>query len=397
MAALSAVLCVYRIFLCVFVYRDAVAKGSDAMTWLGLVSVLGIIGLVVWLVSRPRPAAAQWPPYSYYPPPGWYPPPAAGTPAIPVAPPVAPPPVDPTPPVQYPAPAQYPPPGAYPPPGYFPPPGYHPQPPYYPPPGYHPPPSLPPYHQPQQAYGPPPGPARPALRPFAVRRMLATFFAAMAITMFIELPLVFLVMAQASGGSADPAEWISRVFSPGLLLVFVAIQDAILVALTYIAMFRPGHLTLKGIGATVESNIPRGIAIGGVAGLAMFALASGIGWLLERTGWFGAGESLVQVGTPAGLLLTLVATVAIAPPAEELFFRGYALPVLERRWGAAAGICLSALMFAMVHGSLFQLLPIFLAGVLLALLFRKWGIVPCVMAHGVNNFLAVLLLYLGYG
>jgi hypothetical protein len=139
------------------------------------------------------------------------------------------------------------------------------------------------------------------------------------------------------------------------------------------------------------------VAIGAVAGLALFGLASGIGWLLERTGWFGAGESIFEVGTPGGLALTLIATVAIAPPAEELFFRAYALPVLERRWGPAAGIALSALMFSMAHGSLLQLVPIFFAGVVLALLFRKWGIAPCITAHAVNNLMAVVLLYLGFG
>jgi hypothetical protein len=227
--------------------------------------------------------------------------------------------------------------------------------------------------------------------------MLATFFAAMAVTVFIELPMIFLVMAIASGGSADPAALLAQLLTPQLLLVFVAIQDAILVGFTYIAMFRPGHLTLKEIGATAEANLPRGAVIGVLAGLALFAVASGLGWLLERTGWFGAGESLIQVSTPAGRALTLIATVAIAPPAEELFFRAYALPVLERKWGPAAGMALSALMFSLVHGSLFQLVPIFFAGVILAMLFRKWGIAPCIAAHGVNNFLAVVLLYLGFG
>jgi membrane protease YdiL (CAAX protease family) len=227
--------------------------------------------------------------------------------------------------------------------------------------------------------------------------MLATFFAAMAVTVFIELPMVLLVMAQGSGLGGDPTAAVSQLFTPELLLVFVAIQDAVLVGFTYLAMFRPGHLTLKEIGAAFEAKIPNGVVIGTLAGLALFAVATGMGWLLERTGWFGAGESLIQLGSPGGLALTLVATVAIAPPAEELFFRAYALPVLERKWGPAAGIALSALMFAAVHGSLFQLVPIFFAGVILALLFRKWGIVPCIAAHAVNNTLAVVLLYLGYG
>jgi len=380
MAALAAGFCGYRLVLCAFVYQDASARGADAMSWLGLVSVLGLIGLIVWLVTRPRPVQMYQPHYGYHTPAGQYTPPAQGAPAA-----------YPPPPGALPPPAYLPPSGYYQPPAYLPPPGYA------PPPGYYPPQWLPPYSATPLPGGPLFAAPRPPLRPFAVRRMLATFFAAMAVTLFIELPLIFLVMAQASGGASDPEALVSQLLTPGLLLVFVAVQDAVLVGFTYIAMFRPGHLTLKDIGATVEARIPRGAAIGALAGLALFAVASGFGWLLEQTGWFGSAESIIQVGTPGGLVLTLIATVAIAPPAEELFFRGYALPVLERKWGPAAGVGLSALMFSLVHGSLIQIVPIFFAGVILAMLFRKWGIAPCIAAHAVNNTLAVVLLYLGFG
>jgi len=359
MLAMTAVLagwCGWRLVLCAFVYRDASAKGADAMSWLGLVSVLGIIGLVVWLVSGPRPAPVPPPQYAYYPAPVQ--PPPAGY-------------------IQPPVPG---------------PPAWQP-----PPPGQYPPPWLPPYLSPPLSGAPQPASAGPAFRPFAVRRMLATFLAAMFVTLFIELPLAFLVVALGFGASTDPAAVAAQLFTPGMLLLLVAIQDAVLVGFTYIAMFRPGHLTLKDIGATAEAHLPRGATIGFIAGLALFAVASGLVWLLERTGWFGTGEDLIQVGTPSGLILTLVATVVIAPPAEELFFRAYALPVLERKWGASAAIFLSALMFSVAHGSLIQIVPIFFAGVILAMLFRKWGIVPCVTAHAVNNALAVVLLYLGFG
>lgn len=361
MAVVVTGFCAYRLALCAFVYLDASSRGADAMSWLGLASVLGIIGLAVWLITRPRPPAVFLPPYGYPPVPGRYPP-AIGVPPAGLAPP-----------------APWPPPAGYPLPGMSPPQW------------------LPPFVPPPPAASAPTVAPAPPFRPFSVHRMLATFLAAMAVTVFVELPLAFLLISQVSGGSTDPAVILSRIMTPGFLLLSVAIQDALLVGLTYVSMFRPGHLSRKDIGAAGEDKLPRGVAVGALAGLALFAVASGLGWLVERTGLFGPGESLFQVGSPSALLLVLIATVAIAPPAEELFFRGYALPVLERKWGPAAGICLSALMFSVVHGSLSQLVPIFLAGVILAMLFRKWGIVPCIAAHAVNNALAVVLLYLGYG
>ncbi len=328
MAALVTAFCAYRLALCAFIYQDAWSRGADAMSWLGLASVLGVIGFAAWLVARPRPALEFQTPCRLHRAPGLYPEAA---------------------------------------------------------------------DLPQSACPPPMVAPPPPVWAYSVHRMLATFFAAMAVTVFVELPVAFLIMSQGPSGSTGPEALLSRLMTPGFLLLSVAMQDAVLVGFTYFAMFRPGHLTLKSIGARPEANIPRGPAVGALAGLALFAVATGLGWLVERTGFFGPDGTLFRVGTPSALVLTLIATVAIAPPAEELFFRGYALPVLERKWGPAAGICLSALMFAAVHGSIVQLVPIFFAGVVLAVMFREWGIVPCIAAHAVNNSLAVVLLYLGFG
>ncbi len=370
--------CVYRCILCLFVYFDAAALGSDAMSWLGLVGLLGLIGLVIWLVYRPRPARPYYPygpygPAGYYPPPPFYPPPAPPRGQI-----------------YHPGPA---PPGSYLPAGA---------------PAYRPPAGAPwqypvPLHAQagtSTAAGRPaggPSPSTASYNPFAIHRMIATFIGAMAVTVFIELPLLFFIVAQGGASLTDTNGLMERLLSPEMLLLSVAVQDGILVLFVYIAMFRPGHLTLKGIGASLEARVPRGVAVGAFVGLALFGLANGIGYLLGATGWFGTGESIFQARTPFALALLLVATVAIAPPAEELFFRGYALSILERKWGPAAGIMLSAFMFALAHGSLYQLLPIFLVGVVLAQLFRKMGIVPCMVAHGVNNFLAIVILFLGWG
>lgn len=401
LAILSAGFCAFRVAMCAFVYNDASAKGRDAMAWLGLVSVLGIIGLVIWLASRPRPVRPVWIPYGHYPPPGWYPP-QAYQPSAPYPPPAAQP-VEKgqarevfyayprvrtpaggpgVPPAVRPAGGQpTPPPASW---QLAPTPVVVPS-------------AVPPDH-PTVPQPPPLQPPRaPGYKPFSVRRMLATLVAAMALTACIEVPIIFLVMAQVPDWTADPEALLAQLLSPGLLLVLIAIQDALLVGLTWLSMFRPRHLSLRDIGATLEANLPRGALLGLLAGLALFAVANGIGWLLQRTGWFGDAEGIIQVGTPAGLVLTLIATVAIAPVAEEFFFRAYALPVLERRWGPTAGIALSALMFALVHGNLYQLVPIFFAGIILAVLFRKWGIMPCIAAHAVNNALAVVLMYLGFG
>ena len=43
--------------------------------------------------------------------------------------------------------------------------------------------------------------------------------------------------------------------------------------------------------------------------------------------------------------------VVLGPIYEELFFRGFLFPLLAKTFGAAAGIILSALPFALLHGA----------------------------------------------
>jgi hypothetical protein len=225
--------------------------------------------------------------------------------------------------------------------------------------------------------------------------MMATFFAAMAFTIFIELPVMMLVIAQTSTGVSDAGAAVNKILSPGMILFAVAVQDAILVYFLYIAMLKPGHLTLKGMGLWLDHRLPVAVLIGSVVGLAIFALSTMVGILLDSTGWLGTQESPFQASGAMALVLITISTVLIAPPAEELFFRGYALVVLERKWGAAAGVLLSAVLFAAAHGSVFQFIVILPVGIVLGLAYRKWGIMPCMMAHAVNNLVAVLLMFWG--
>jgi membrane protease YdiL (CAAX protease family) len=224
--------------------------------------------------------------------------------------------------------------------------------------------------------------------------MAATFFAAMAFTIFIEMPVMFLVLGMASPSLSDVQAAVSVIMTPEIILFSVAVQDAILVYFLYIAMLRPGHLTLKGMGLSLDSRVASAILIGLVVGLGIFGLSTMVEILLDSAGWLGAQQSPFQASGALGFALIAIATVMIAPPAEELFFRGYALAVLEKKWGPAAGVFLSAVIFALAHGSIYQFIVILPVGIILGLAFRKWGIMPAMTAHAVNNLIAVLLMFL---
>jgi hypothetical protein len=78
--ALTGMLCVICpiiwfviwILVAVWVYRDAEKRGASGVMWLLIVIILGIIGLIIYLIVRPKTFAP--PPQGYAPPPGTPPP-----------------------------------------------------------------------------------------------------------------------------------------------------------------------------------------------------------------------------------------------------------------------------------------------------------------------------------
>ena len=49
---------IIAILICVWVYRDAKARGENAALWLIIVLITGIIGLIIWLIVRPKKKVA---------------------------------------------------------------------------------------------------------------------------------------------------------------------------------------------------------------------------------------------------------------------------------------------------------------------------------------------------
>ncbi len=103
-----------------------------------------------------------------------------------------------------------------------------------------------------------------------------------------------------------------------------------------------------------------------------------------------------QVSLPARLPLILVVT-CIGPLAEELLFRGVLLSALLRRWRVEWAVGACSLTFALIHlpglhYQWFALPNLLLLAVALAWLrLRSGSIWPSMLAHGINNLLAVLV------
>ena len=93
---------------------------------------------------------------------------------------------------------------------------------------------------------------------------------------------------------------------------------------------------------------------------------------------------------PLPLVILVVALVALVPVAEELFFRGLVYGWLRARLGPWPASLIGGLLFAVAHGDLSLLPPLWLAGVALCWLYERSGsLLPGMAAHAALNAAAV--------
>lgn len=88
--------------------------------------------------------------------------------------------------------------------------------------------------------------------------------------------------------------------------------------------------------------------------------------------------------------------VVLAPVFEEILFRGIAMPWLACRTGMPAAVVLVSLVFAAMHGYLFQMIPLFIIATAFSLAYIRTGnlLVPVFMHavfNGINTLMLVVL------
>jgi membrane protease YdiL (CAAX protease family)/ferredoxin len=118
-------------------------------------------------------------------------------------------------------------------------------------------------------------------------------------------------------------------------------------------------------------------------------------WAAVSAGWAPPASdapSLTEFfGADAvGLTLTMLVVVLLGPVVEELLLRGVVLDALDRRFGRWWGIALTALAFALLHGSMWSLLPMtFLGFALGRIASRRRSLWPAVALHVAYNAVIV--------
>ena len=108
-------------------------------------------------------------------------------------------------------------------------------------------------------------------------------------------------------------------------------------------------------------------------------------------------EKFLSVSSYSALALNLLVMAAIPALGEELFFRGILQTVLGEKLNRHLAVWITAFIFSAIHLQFYGFLPRFLLGAALGYLFLFSGSIwASIVAHFVNNALAVLLFFLTF-
>jgi len=182
-------------------------------------------------------------------------------------------------------------------------------------------------------------------------------------------------------------------------LVLTIILDVVLIALAAWLSIGRHHLRREELGLRGFDRelwwLP--LAAAGAAHLAIIIYAS----ILSGLGVGGAVPQQEDIKelfrNPAILPLTGVATVLIAPVAEEIFFRGFVFAGLIRPFGLVGAMLASGLLFGAFHiesaDTVGILIPFALIGALFAWIYHRTGsLLPGIATHLLFNLVSFSVL-----
>ncbi len=189
------------------------------------------------------------------------------------------------------------------------------------------------------------------------------------------------------------------------IIALTALLELLLLGLSIVVVKRY-RKPLSALGIS-WGKVPRMVALGAGVGLAGAATALGLiyAWVYivglfigrdQADAWLaGEGSKFTWMslsGSPVQIAAMIVFVVGVLGPfAEEIFFRGLVFGALRAR-GIPLAVGVSALFFALLHGSVLRFPHVFLFGVAMAILYaRTRTLLPGIAAHVVTNVSLLIL------
>ena len=181
---------------------------------------------------------------------------------------------------------------------------------------------------------------------------------------------------------------------PSSIVLFALLEGMFVIAALTFSVVKYGA-GLASLGFTrPQGNVPYLFAVGAwIAGLAGVLVWTYVVDLLNAS-FLIPPETARSLLDEAGgsIVIAFVLVGAWGPIAEEIFFRGFAMPGLANRYSMAAAVMLSSALFALAHLDIASLVPTFILGLALAWVYlRTRSIWPCIFMHGLHNTAALIL------
>ena len=204
------------------------------------------------------------------------------------------------------------------------------------------------------------------------------------------LAMGIVVVVQGSDAADDPGLVVGSLVQGALYLGLVGVPAW----LVFTRGVRWADLGWRRTNTGRVREALQGLAIGVVAQVAAVPiLYAPILLLSDDLDVSGPARELVDRANGLGIALLVLMVVAMAPVAEELFFRGLALRAFESRMGRRGALMASGLLFGVTHLQLLQLPARVRSGLGCGWLAQRDGTLGrAVWAHG--GFTAVTVLVL---
>jgi membrane protease YdiL (CAAX protease family) len=222
----------------------------------------------------------------------------------------------------------------------------------------------------------------------SIGTMLACFAVAVIVANLLTVPYG---IAEAIRHPGQPLS-----LTPGVLVLSIVALDLSLLGVVYYRIIRPGVLTWEQLGLTSIRLADR-IRIGIFGGVAVVAVSAVIEQVLNALGVSQTQVEMfgeVKTATLSQFVGVLLAVAVVAPICEEIFFRGYVFTAIQRTRGLPLAFASSSVLFAVSHLNLQAFLPILVIGIGLCFLYwRTTSLVPSIVAHMLNNAVALSAFY----
>jgi membrane protease YdiL (CAAX protease family) len=225
----------------------------------------------------------------------------------------------------------------------------------------------------------------------SIGTILACFAVAVILANVLVLPYG-IVQAQQHLGQP-------LTIGPGGLVLSIVSLDGSLLLVVYFRIVRTGVFSWSQMGLTSNALAER-VRQGVLAGIFVIVVSALIEQALSSVGVKQTQAEMfagIKSATPGQFVGVLLAVAVIAPVCEEIFFRGYVFTAVARQHSVPWAFGISSVLFALAHLNLQALGPILVIGVTFSFIYWRTGsLVPSMVAHAMNNALAMTLFYL-YG